>query len=65
MGTNNSEEQVTIQELQEEFEHEMIKTYPGLFLDTMPNGEYSHPDVYTKWMLYKTLGVFFLGVTEE
>lgn len=56
---------MTMDELQQEFETEMMKKHPGLFLDTLPNGEYSHPDVYHTWMLYRLIGIFFFGVKED
>lgn len=56
---------MTMEELQEDFESEMLRNYPGLFLDTMPNGQYSHPDVYNKWNLYKLFAKFLLNIPEE
>lgn len=56
---------MTLEELQSEFESEMIKKFPGLFLDRLSNGEYKHPDVYHTWMLYKTIGILIWEIDEE
>lgn len=56
---------MTIEELRDEFEIQMMKIQPGLFLDKLPNGEYKHPDVYDRWVLYKTMAKLFLGITED